>query len=371
MEKNFMLEQALSIPSLIRELYQEAERRTHLILSTPEIFETRQLILFGCGDSLAAAEGAEYTFSRLTAIPTRAVPAMEASRYLAPTLSQPAKRILAIGISNSGAPARMIEAMTALSAHGARTVALTGKTDSPMARAAKTVLEVSAPPFSGEAPGIRGYAAAQLTLYLLAIRFGEVLGTISMNQAAALRKSLLCCADVLEGALKSCEDPFRAFAVSLSGSRQAEFLGSGPCRASAGFAAAKMVEAVGTSAWAQDTEEFAHLNLFLRDPMQTPTILFAPSADPSFSRCKEVFQALQVLGRPTLMLTDGAAQDGALSISAKPIDPLFVSLVYSCLSGFLVSMVDGGPDCAYFRAHSGPWSEKEYPDVRSSQIQLF
>jgi len=276
-----------------------------------------------------------------------------------------------VGISHSGAPARAVEAMRALARAGARTLALTGDPESPMARAAGRVLEVSVPPFA-PAPGIRSFAAAQLALYLLAVRFAEAAGRITMDQAGAYRRALQGAGAALQTAYERTAEAFRSFSETVAACGRLELLGAGACQSCAAFGAAKLVEATGMAGVPQDAEEFAHTNFFRREPRRIPTLLFAPSLDPSFGRCRELAMALRTLGRPFLALTDGAADiDGALSAAEKPVEPLFAPLLYSCLAGFLISLVDGGPDCAYFRGHAGPWSEEDFPDVKNSGILVL
>ena len=135
--------------------------------------------------------------------------------------------------------------MKAMSAHGARTLAVTGDPESPMAQVADRVLEVQTPPFEPEAPGIRSYVVAQITLYLLAIRISEVTGQITMAKSDAYREELRSSGTQLERGYGKVKDFFEPFAKTISRCGRLELLASGACRGSADFGAAKLIEANG------------------------------------------------------------------------------------------------------------------------------
>ncbi|MFQ5922658.1 MAG: hypothetical protein ACE5M4_07415, partial [Anaerolineales bacterium] len=73
------------------------------------------------------------------------------------------------------------------------------------------------------------------------------------------------------------------------------FLGSGPVRTAAMFAAAKVIEAAGQSASAQDVEEWAHLEYF-SEPSRLPVWLLSAGGRAS-ERELEIVEAARQIGR--------------------------------------------------------------------------
>ncbi len=367
-ESNPLSMQTNSIPGLMEEIFRDTEASARQAVSTPDIFSTRQITLFGSGDSYNAALGASFAFARLAGIDAHAVTSMQASRYVAGFLQEPAKNILAVGISNSGEAARTVEAMTALRHNGARTLALTGVPSSRMAQNADAVFAVRVPPFI-PAPGVRGYAGAQMALYLLAIRFAEVKGHVTMDEASALRKQIYAYREDLQAALSENVQAFKEFASLCGQTGRIELLGAGSCRSAADFGAAKAIEAVGIIATSQDIEEFAHINFFFNDPERIPTILFAPHNARSIRRSLELAQTLVHQKRPVLIVTSGQAFQGYPAIRLpeglpEEFFPLFASVIAAAVIAHI--KVPAGNE--YFRGHKGLWSEEGLPNIRSSEL---
>lgn len=362
--------QVESIPGLMEEIYWEAESKSRQCISTPDIFDTKQIYLFGSGDSHNAATGASFAFNSIAKIRTQVLTSMEASRFTASFLQKPENRTLAIGISNSGEVARVVEAMAAFTKNGARTLALAGAPKSRMAKNANTVLEVKAPSFVS-APGVRGYAVAQFTLYLLAIRFAEVKGEITMDEAGALRKSIYAYRECLADALKNYASLINEFASKCAQCSRVELLGAGPSRAAADFGAAKVIEAAGFSAVSQDTEEFVHINFFSNNPGEIPAILIAPENSRYIKRAVELTKVLAHQQRPTLVITSGKEFEGVPSICLKGgLQEEFFALFASVIVAAVAASMPRQAGNEYFRAHAGLWSEEGLPDIFKSELVL-
>ena len=52
--ENSMLRQVLSVPDLLDEVYPEIEPQVRYILTTPEIYSIKKVVLTSCGDGYAA-----------------------------------------------------------------------------------------------------------------------------------------------------------------------------------------------------------------------------------------------------------------------------------------------------------------------------
>ncbi len=358
-QSNPMRDQIYSVPELIHEQIWTLESRTRKIITTPEIFGTRHIVLTGCGDSFISALAAETAFAKLAGIHTQALNAMQASRYNAHYAHwQYPRNPLVLAISNSGEVARVVEAVKHYAERGALTVAITSDPISRLATEAERVVEVSIPTFT-PAPGVRSFVASLLVLYLIAIRLGEVRNTYTMDEAMALRRELESTADLIRAVIASVDEPLQKLAKEWSQFSNFELLGSGPNRGTAAYGAAKLLEAAGVHAMDQDIEEWVHLQYFVRDARNTATILLCPENAGSFSRALEVEPLLRKLERPYLVLTNELCADLFKQVMPLPIKvrPIFAPLVYSIPLALFAAYLSQQLDERYGRGSLGAWAD--------------
>jgi glucosamine--fructose-6-phosphate aminotransferase (isomerizing) len=367
------ISQIRSLSAMIGPCVDTLEPETRKVLSTPEIYSVRQIILAGSGDSYFAGAATVPMFRELTGLPVQAMTSMEASRYAGSFGKSVinARGTLVIPISYSGEAARLVEAAHRWRDRGALTLGLTSAGEGRLAKAVERVvntrIEEAAP-----APGTRTYVVALIALNLLAIRLAEVLMRITMDTANGLRRELGAIGNDLgdlEGILSA---PIRAFAEQSRDWQSFDVLGSGPSLGSAGYSAAKLVEAAGIHAVAQDSEEFFHLNFFIDRPTVTPAVLYAPSEGAAASRSRELVDTLGQLGRPTLVVTDRAGFGGGLTELLVPlVREWFAPIVQTVPAALLAAHaadLRGGP---HYRGHRGPWiGARGAGLVRNSQIDF-
>ncbi|GAA3669301.1 hypothetical protein GCM10022224_036840 [Nonomuraea antimicrobica] len=295
--------QVESLGALIRDTTWEVEDHARRTISTPDHHALQLVLLTGCGDSFFAARAAQFAWQELTGLPCFADDALTAARYRIGDLAGGRRfRPLVVAVSNSGEVARVVEAARTAQALGNFVVAVTAAADSRLAAAADKVLPVAAPPFAA-APGVRSYAMSLLGLFHLAIRSGEVRGRYTMDEAGALRRELAALADAVDQTVAEAAPVVARLAADWGDRAQLQYLGSGPSRASAGYGAAKVLEATGISARDQDVEEFAHLEYFTADT-SIPVVLTTPGDGAARSRAEEVAALLEKLGRPTVTVSD-------------------------------------------------------------------
>ena len=111
MLNNPMRENAWDVPALVRSQCAEIERNGRMVLTTPEIWQLRRIIVIGCGDSYAAGLSMKPAMERLTGLPVEVMPAMQLARYAVPdTFGKPGSTLV-MAVSNSGAVARVAEAV--------------------------------------------------------------------------------------------------------------------------------------------------------------------------------------------------------------------------------------------------------------------
>ncbi|MCY3936436.1 MAG: SIS domain-containing protein [Chloroflexi bacterium] len=358
---NPMREQVLLSPQLLREQFAAMEERSRALLPTPTIFAIREVILTGCGDSQIAGALLREEWLRLTTIPTQAWNAMQAARY-EPALPrrQSPQDPLVVAISISGGVARTLEAAEQWRARGATVVALTANPASPLGQAAEFIYELTIPPLEGDGgPGVLSFLLATQALYLLAIRFGEVRGRFTQDEAQALREGWSQGLVKVEQYLPTLDSTMQRITGEAKVLSRYELLGSGPARAAAAFGAAKILEASGHPALHQDIEEWLHLHYFAQDPLECGTWLLCSSDDPAFSRARELEPYLRRLERPHCYLTD--EQGAALLTHAidLPIAPcaVFTAAVQALALALFAAHLSERCGAKYGRGARGPWQD--------------
>lgn len=373
---NPLRRQVFSLPELIRQQYADLEPKTRVALTTPEIYSIQRIVLTGCGDSYAAAMGMKYMFEILTGIRTEVVQALELSRYYERKfLGSSPNNPLVIAISNSGQVARVGEAIDRVNKYGAFTLGITGNPESVLGTKSKRIVKLDIPKFES-APGTRSYMVAELALLLIAIRIGEVRGKYTMDIAKAYRKDVLAQADALESLLPAMDEQALKLAKEWKGMPAYDFVGAGFDYATAWFGHAKVYEAIGAFATHINSEEWLHLNFFMRDIAHIATVVVCNTTNPAFSRTKEMIAYAKELGRPLAVITDGDEQDiGTPAVyfkvpkTAYPYTMPLTQFAPICLlMGYVQNMLGerSGRGC------EGPWSfSKGAACVRQSEIIIL
>lgn len=373
---NALRRQAFSIPELLRAQYADLEPKARTVLTTPEIFSIQKIVLTGCGDSYAASLAVRYAFETLTGLPTEVVPAIELSRFYSPKqLGFAPHNPLIITVSNSGKVARVCEALERGVSKGAFVLGVTGKPDSPLGQQASRVMKLDIPSFEN-APGTRSYLVSVLSLLLLAIRIGEVRGRYTMDQAGDYRRAICDLADDLERALPAMDAAALETAREWAGMEAFDFIGAGPDYATTRFGQAKTFEAIGKYAMPADTEEWLHLNFFMRPIDKIGTVVFHSHGNPALSRTCELLTYTQELKRPVLVITDAPEElpNGyAHCVTVpKPKYPMLASLVQfvpvCLLMGYLTELI--GEE--YCRGCKDSWEFcSDGKSIYSSKIEIL
>ncbi len=330
-----MYDQIISQPALLRDVCERAEPIVVQALASFDTDRWRSIYTAGCGDSYYAGLACEMAFAQFCRLPAKALPSMSFARYEAAILPEGAA---VLGISNSGGVARSIEAVAMANAAGADTLAVTGRPDSLIAQEADAALTVPIDAM-GRSPGVRSYTVQLLSLYLCAIELGQQRAVLSASQAGAWRQQLRDVAASMETAIEANDAVIKQLAEDLREQDHWIFVGSGPSYATALFSAAKLVESCGANAWAQDIEEWAHIQFFNRQE-RTPTCVIAPPG-PSVERACELLPYITDVGRYTLLVTsqpqafDAAHADRILAVP-QAVPEVFSPLV-DCIAGELLA----------------------------------
>jgi len=309
---NYMIEQIRSLPELLKQIYEPLDDTIRRKVDHELCLSAKRLYVVGCGDSHHAALSTEFAFETLTKLPDDPMPSMLFGRYAAGLIppSGPKTNIV-IGISVSGAVSRTAEAVRMGRQAGATTLALTATPGSPLAKEADVMVDVPVPSFPDPVnmvvPGVRSYFTSQVGLYLLAIRFAEVRGTLSNAEVAAHRAKVHDFTSAISHTIEMCDPLARQAAQAWKGDEEFVFAGSGPNFATSLFVAAKVLEASGDSALGQDVEEWAHLQYFAKKA-PTPTFIIS-AGDRDLSRAAEVAVAARQIGRKVAVIAPASAAE--------------------------------------------------------------
>jgi glucosamine--fructose-6-phosphate aminotransferase (isomerizing) len=288
-------------------------------------------------------------FARFCRLPVKALPAMSFSRYEVDNLAQPAG---VFGISNSGAVSRSLEAVALARSAGADTIAITGHENSAITQEAAVTIALPIASM-GRSPGIRSYTVQLLTLLLCALRLGELRQTLSTAEAAAWRQRLRAVATCMEATIQANEAPAQQLAEHLRDAEEWLFVGAGPSYATALFCAAKVVESCGANAWAQELEEWGHIQFFNRQE-HIPTCLLMPPGR-SVDRALELLPYIKGMGRPTLVVADPGQPLHPTQIDAvlplpRPVPEVFSPLVTRLPGELLAYYLAEVKDTQFFAA---------------------
>ena len=363
MERSPLHQQVDTLPDLVLAMIDNLVTAVRYTFTPALSQKISRVFTTGCGDSYFAPLNAELAFEQLAGLPCEPMTAMQFARYTVgylPETGQGSNLVLAVSVS--GAVSRTVEAMALARRAGATAVALTGSPDGPLRQAAELVLETAVPPLPAElqgqiVPGTRSYVASQLALYLTAVQLGEQRGHLTKAAANKLRRELAHTAELMAHTIAQSDKVTRQAAETWHDADQFVFCGAGPNYGTALFSAAKVLEASGDTAVAQDTEEWAHLQYFGRQ-VPTPTI-FIGAGGRDESRALELVTAAKTIGRRVAVI---APQGSALAAhpdvdflweTAVPTRECFSPLL-TCLPGTLFAayraQLIGEP---YFRGFGG------------------
>lgn len=376
-DQGHVREQVFSKPALLREYTPKIDRQVREVLGHQVCLDIKRVFAFGCGDSHNAAIGSRMAFQKWAGMPMEAQTALEFSRYTSPWLNdgrphQP----LAIGISVSGEVARTVEGIMLAHEAKAYTMAITCNKDSRSAHHADVTVDVSVP--SMDIPRVRTYLATQIALYQVALRLAEVRGAISYKDGRTVRDYFTQAADIGEATHLAVSETVRQLASDLKDSSGFVLLGGGPNLGSAMFGAAKIIEAEGSLAQAQDLEEWVHLQRFLKRTGM-PTFLLAPPGL-SYSRAVEVARVIKrVQAFLIAIVEEGEKEISAIADVVLPVKGHLAEeitpLVYSDAVELFASDLADATKGIYFRGFEGPWATPEgdpiwFNEVLDTRAQL-
>jgi fructoselysine-6-P-deglycase FrlB-like protein len=250
-----------------------------------------KVVLAGSGDSGFAASAVELAYTRTLGCPVWALPSAAAARYGADRIDG-----LTVLISVSGEVRRTVEAAMAARNAGGQIVAITAGANSSLAGLADFLL-LMPEPITRSTPHTRDYTMTLLALLVLL----EGLSTSTIHELHTWPDQIR---DLLAPATSWADGLAERFAGSDA---PVWFLGMGPDRGTAAYAALKFWEAGGSAALWDDLEEFGHGSQLMARPGQL-SVMFA--CGPASSRAREMLGGMQRMGLAPALVGDGPFEDG-------------------------------------------------------------
>ena len=373
MSNNNIITQVDSLPHLIRTQTSELNERVCSLFSKKLCSQINHIITTGCGDSHMAAIATELAFEELTNISTEPLNALTASRYaLATGHNSLTKNTLVIGTSVSGTVVRTREALGIAREQGMITVAITANPTSPFGTIAQHTLDCTVPDFI-DFPGVRSYRTSMIVLYLIAIRIAEAKDIINTAKAHQLRSEIISTGDAIEATIEANRESAIELARNLTTKNHFVFVGHGPNYATAMFGAAKLLEAAGTHALAQDTEEWGHLQYFTNTDVDTPTFIVSPGMR-SHKRAAEMLIPIKRIGRytigvcPTKDDTIGNKCDVFLPVIGD-VPEIFSPIVYPTPIELFADYLALNIGEEYFRGFEGLYDVKDLNPLKGNSIR--
>ena len=245
-----------------------------------------RVYLIGCGDSLDGAMASRPVWERL--LPDSAVEAVPAMTFSSYAVDAAPPGSLVVALSQSGKVTRVIEGVRAARAGGMTTLAVTARTDSPLAAEPVDHLMVVPFPKLGPIPGTTSFTAGSIALSEVACALAPG------NRSDELRSAIDETPASVDGAVEATWDAAIVQAARATRSTTLLALAAGPTLAAARHLVRKVLEISQLTAIWQETEEYAHDEYSLVSD-SFMVVLFAPD-DRSITRTVEISHYLRRLG---------------------------------------------------------------------------
>ncbi|MGH3898511.1 MAG: SIS domain-containing protein [Pseudonocardiaceae bacterium] len=340
LEPDVMVRQVEALAGDLHDHTRPVDRDLRTILSSAEWGSVRAVYLTGDGDSHHAACTAELAFESLADVTCAPMSALHFLEYGASRMAAAGPgQTLVIVISSSGETPRAVEAAARAKERGALTVALTGTPSSTLTRVADRSVVVDLPG-KERSPGIRTYQASLLALLLTSIRLGQARSRYGQVEAESLRAEIVGLADAVADTTHAIKERCHDLAVSIADAPTVVMLGSGPNHGTALFAAAKVIEASGIPAIAQELEQWWHIERFA-SPFDMPVFVIAP---PGRSHWRAVQLAARAAGLGRRVVAVAHRDDTETTRDASAVLPVlgevreeFSPFLYHLFAGYLGS----------------------------------
>lgn len=224
--EHFMLKEMYEQPKTIADTISPRIQGNEIVIeelkmSDEELLKIRKLHIVACGSAYHAGMTGKYVIEDLARIPVEVDLASE-FRYRNPILEEDS---MVIVISQSGETADTLAALRESKKRGFQVLGIVNVVGSSIAREADQVMYTWAGPEIAVAT-TKAYSAQLVALYLLAMKFAKVKGTVTEELYQGLLRDLKLLPDQIE-LLLSHKEKIQHFANRYIGARDVFFIGRG------------------------------------------------------------------------------------------------------------------------------------------------
>ena len=223
---HFMMKEIHDQPKAVADTIASAVKEGHIDFSAvglndEDIKSVSRINIVACGSSYHVGMAAQYVIEDLAGVPVRVELASE-FRYRRLLLG---KNDLVVVISQSGETADSLAALREAKNMGVRTLAIVNVVGSSIAREADSVFYTLAGPEIAVAT-TKAYSTQLVVCYMLAIKFGEVLGTITEADNERLISELTALPEKIQKLLDD-KERIQWFAAKFAAAKDIFFIGRG------------------------------------------------------------------------------------------------------------------------------------------------
>lgn len=304
------------------------------------------IYMIGSGDSYSSALSLKDAVRKHTGISNVSVlDVISFSRFLSKDKLSKDKNTALIAISNGGETARVIEAIERGNKYNLTTILVTNNLNSRAAKEAKYNLLMGLPELEYSSPGLISYFSSSLTLLLYSLRLGESKGLVSEDKVQKIKNEIIDLFNKYIDNFDEFERAAKEVAKDISNKDFYDFIADGQRdTATAYFNSAKFVECSGKLINLHDSEEWCHVNTFLKNPTQIPTFLLTDTKSPSYSRVIETARQAAATNRKLYVIGNVKPEDFPVgttfmkllkSEKFKEINVLFDYIPLSLVAGYV------------------------------------
>lgn len=277
------------------------------MMSGEDFAKLKRVIISGCGDSYSAAGVVAPIMKELAGLESTESPdPMLYSTFYDQDdtlLDCDPDEVLVIAISASGNSGRILDILNVANDHGARTMLISNNPESKGSALADMLFYVETP--AGlNSPGLRSYFASMIALLSLTTRIAVAKGIKSEKQEKQLLETFISYVKSYQAEYESIDDQMFELAQAWKDYTRFEIIGDDADYYSAQFVEEKVIECAGLQCGHYDSEDWCHINFFLKNPESIGTVHLVNSYSPSYDRALETVRVSQEIGRPTLAVVD-------------------------------------------------------------------
>lgn len=224
--EHFMLKEIYEQPKALRDTISPRVKNNEIVideltLTEEDIKNIKKIFIVACGSAYHAGVNGKYVIEGISRIPVEVDLASE-FRYRNPILEE---GTLVIVISQSGETADSIAALREAKARGVKVLGIVNVVGSTIARESDNVMYTWAGPEIAVAT-TKAYSTQLVALYLLAMYFGKIKGTLNQEDYKELVNEIVALPDKVQTILGDKEN-IQFFANRYVGAKDVFFIGRG------------------------------------------------------------------------------------------------------------------------------------------------